>query len=65
MQAYSDLAHVVLVLVRRVTVVYIVHIGLDEVVVVFRSRFVRELLYQEMFSLHPPSVTVDCVDCYR
>ena len=44
-QACSDLAHVVLVLVRRVTVVYIVHIGLDEVVVVFRSRFVRELLY--------------------
>ena len=33
MQACSDLAHVVLVLVRRVTVV-IVHIGLDEVVVV-------------------------------
>ena len=32
-QACSDLAHVVLVLVRRVTVV-IVHIGLDEVVVV-------------------------------
>ena len=30
-----------------------------------RSHFVRELLYQEMFSLHPPSVTVDCVDCYR
>ena len=56
MQACSDLAHVVLVLVgvrhvRRVTVVHIVHIGLDEVVVVFRSRFVRELLCQEMFSL--------------
>ena len=30
-----------------------------------RSHFVRELLYQEVFSLHPPSVTVDCVDCYR
>ena len=27
--------------------------------------FVRELLYQEMYSLHTPSVTVDCVDCYR
>ena len=51
MQACSDLAHVVLVLVRRVTVVHIVHIGLDEVVVVFCSRFVRDLLYQEMFSL--------------
>ena len=34
MQACSDLAHVVLVLVHRVTVV-IVHIGLEEVVVVF------------------------------
>ena len=33
--------------------------------VVLRSHFVRELLYQEMFSLHHPSVTVDCVDCYR
>ena len=26
---------------------------------------VRDFLYQEMFSLHLPSVTVDCVDCYR
>ena len=34
-QACSDLAHVVPVLVRRVTVVHIVYIGLDEVVVVF------------------------------
>ena len=33
--------------------------------VVLRSHFVRELLYREIFSLHPPSVTVDCVDCYR
>ena len=33
MQACSDLAHVVLVLVRRVTVV-IVHIGLDGVLVI-------------------------------
>ena len=59
--------HVAHVDVRRVTLV-IVHIGLDEVVVVFvvlRSHFVRELLYQEVFSLHLPSVTVDCVDCYR
>ena len=66
-QACSDLAHVVLVLVRRVTVVT-VHIGLEGVLVIvhfLRSHFVRELLYQEMFSLHPPSVTVDCVDCYR
>ena len=55
MQACSDLAHVVLVGVRHVTVV-IVHIGLDEVVVVKNfcvAIFVRELLYQEMFSLHP------------
>ena len=29
-----------------------------------RIHFVRELLYQEMFSIHPPSGTVDCVDCY-
>ena len=53
-QACSVFAHVVLVLVRRVTVV-IVHIGLDEVVVVIYfcvAIFVRELLYQEMFSLH-------------
>ena len=53
MQACSDLAHVVLVLVHRVTVV-IVHIGLEEVVVVFHfcvAIFVRELLYQEIFSL--------------
>ena len=65
MQACSDLAHVVLALVRRVTVV---HIGLQDVVVVIYfcvAIFVRELLYQEVFSLHPPSVTVDCVECYR
>ena len=53
-QACSDLAHVVLVLVsvRRVTVV---HIGLEGVVVVIHccvSIFVRELLYREIFSLH-------------
>ena len=68
-QACSDLAHVVLVLisVRRVTVV-IVHIGLEGVLVVMYfcvAIFVGDFLYQEMFSLHPPSVTVDCVDCYR
>ena len=67
MQACSDLAHVVLVLVgvSRVTVV---HIGLEGVLVVIHfcvAIFVRELLYQEMYSLHSPSVTVDCVDCYR
>ena len=53
MQACSDLAHVVLVLVRRVTVV-IVHNGLEGVVVVVDfcvAIFVRELLYQEVFSL--------------
>ena len=48
MQACSDLAHVVLVLVgvRRVTVV-IVHIGLEGVLVVMYfcvASFVRELL---------------------
>ena len=67
MQACSDLAHVVLVLVRRVTVV-IVHNGHQDVVVVVQfcvAIFVRELLYQEVFSLHSPSETVDCVDCYR
>ena len=54
MQACSDLAHVVLVLVRRVTVV-IVHNGHQNVVVVVDfcvAIFVRELLYQEVFSLH-------------
>ena len=57
-------AHV-LVGVRRVTVV---QIGLEGVLVVIHfclAIFVRDLLYQEIFSLHPPSVTVDCVDCYR
>ena len=66
MQACSVL-HVAHVGVRRVTVV-IVHIGHEEVVVVVHfcvAIFVRDLLYQEMFSLHLPSVTVDCVDCYR
>ena len=38
-------------------------IGHDEVVV--RSHFCRDFLYLEMYSLHPPSVTVNCVDCYR
>ena len=52
MQACSVLpvAHVV---VRRVTVV-IVHIGYEDVLcrhVLFRSHFVRDFLYQEMFSL--------------
>ena len=64
MQACSDLAHVVLVLVRRVTVV-IVHIGLEEVVVVIYfcvAIFVRELLYQEMFSLQfHCSASFDCL----
>ena len=47
--------HVVLVLVRRVTVV-IVHIGHQDVKLVvkqLRSHFVRELLYREIFYLHP------------
>ena len=52
MQACSDLAHVVLVLVRLVTVV---HIGYQDVAVVVDfcvAIYVRELLYQEVFSLH-------------
>ena len=53
-QACSDLAHVVLVLVgvRRVTVV---HTGYEGVLVVIHfcvAIFVRDFLYQEMFSLH-------------
>ena len=63
-------AHVVLCVLVRVGVgrVTVVHIGHDEVLVVIqflRSHFCRDFLYQEMYSLHPPSVTVDCVDCYR
>ena len=66
MQVCSIL-HVAHVGVRRVTFV-IVHNGHQDVVVVVDfcvAIFVRELLYQEVFSLHPPSVTVDCVGCYR
>ena len=61
MQACSELAHVVLVGVRHVTVVHIGYEGEKFCVAIF----VRELLYQELFSLLSPSVTVDCVDCYR
>ena len=55
-QACSDLAHVVLVLVgvRRVTVA---HIGLEGVLVVMYfcvAIFVRDFLSQEMFSLQEP-----------
>ena len=55
-QACSDLANVALVFfsVRHVTVV-IVHIGHEDVVVVIQfcvAIFVRDLLYQEMYSLH-------------
>ena len=66
MQVCSVL-HVAHVGVRRVTVV-IVHIGHEDVVVVIYlcvAIFGRDLLYQEMYSLHTPSVTVDCVDCHR
>ena len=66
MQACSVL-HVAHVVVRLVTVV-IVHIGHEDVVVVIHfcvAIFVRDLLHQEMFSLHPPSVTVNCVDSDR
>ena len=66
-QACSDFAHVahVLVGVRRVTVVHIGHEGVLVVMYFCVAIFVRDLLFQDMFSLHPPSVTVDCVDCYR
>ena len=63
--AHVVLCVLVLVGVRRVTVV-IIHIGHDEVVVVIhfsRSHFCQDFLYQEMYSLHHPSVTIDCVDC--
>ena len=66
-QACSDLCVAHVLGVRRVTIV-IIHIGHEDVVVVIHfcvAIFVRDLLYQEMYSLHPPSVTVDCVDCYR
>ena len=66
-----SILHVAHVGVRRVTLV-IVHIGHQDVVEgvlvvihTFAWPFVRELLYREMFYLHPPLVTVDCVDCYR
>ena len=52
--AHVVLCVLVLVGVRRVTVV-IVHIGHEDVVVVIHfcvAIFVRDLLYQEMFSLH-------------
>ena len=55
MQVCSIL-HVAHVGVRRVILV-IVHNGLNDVEGVL---VVRELLYQEVFSLHLPSVTVDC-----
>ena len=66
-QACSDLAHVVLVLVsvRRVTVVHIGHEGILVVIhfcvaILFVNCCIRRCsLYT------PPSVTVDCVDCYR
>ena len=59
-------AHV-LVGVRRVTVIHIGHEGVVVVIQFCVAIFVRELLYQEMFSLQlsSTSVTVDCVDCYR
>ena len=49
-----SILHVARVGVRRVTLVS-VHIGHEDVVVVIhlRSHFVRDFLYQEMFSLHP------------
>ena len=52
--AHVVLCVLVLVGVRRVTVV-IVHIGHEDVVVVIqflRSHFCRDFLYQEMYSLH-------------
>ena len=52
--AHVVLCVLVLVGVRRVTVV-IVHVGHDEVLVVIQfcvAIFVRDLLYQEIYSLH-------------
>ena len=57
------------VYVRRVIHV-IVHYGLNDVECVlvvlhtFTKPFVRELLYQEVFSLHTLSVTVDCCQLF-
>ena len=63
-QACSDLAHVVFVLVgaRRVT---IVHIRCCCCHALLRCHCCHDFLHQEMFSLHHPWVTVDCVDCHR
>ena len=48
---------IVRVILDGVLCVIVVHIGHDEVLVVvyiiLRSHFVRDLLYQEMYSLHP------------
>ena len=69
MQACSDLAHVVLVLVGvrhvRVSQLSLSTLVMKVYLSLYTFAFVRELLYQEIFSLNPPSVTVDCVDCYR
>ena len=69
MQACSDLlvAHVGVRRVGRVTVI-IVHIGLEGVLVVIHfcvAIFVRELLYQEVFSLHllPLFLFFSCFHC--
>ena len=69
----AHLCRVVRVVIVRVNLVgvrcvTVVHIGHDEVLVVvleYVSHFCLDFLYLEMYSLHPPSVTVNCVDCYR
>ena len=66
-QACSDLAHVVLVLVgvRRVRRVTVVHIGLEGVLVVVHFCVAIFFVNCCIGNLHHPSVTVNCVDCYR
>ena len=47
-------------------VVLIAHVDVVRAVdTVFVSFFRSHFLYLEMYSLHLPSVTVNCVDCYR
>ena len=54
----------VIVLVDVVCVMIVVLIAHVDVVAVY-TVFVAIFSVVEMYSLHPPSVTVNCVDCYR
>ena len=67
MCSLTHVAHVVLCVLVLVGVggVTVVHIGHSCCCPEIRSHFCRDFLYLEMYSLHPPSVTVNCVDCYR